>query len=156
MYTFTVSLCKVIGIPSPDIKRRGVKLTTHFHQMQSSRMRGDLPPLLHTSSCRGTILRLHLTVLGEYKLRRYCLRNSLHSHATSSLLGPESQHHFVEGFAYLLFRNLYASLNVRAIKSRRMIWAVYIAQMAELRNAYCVSVGKTEGKRPLRRRRRGL
>jgi hypothetical protein len=51
-------------------------------------------------------------------------------------------------------RNLYASPNVvRVIKSRRMRLALHIAQMGELRNAYCVSVGRPEGKRPLRRRR---
>jgi hypothetical protein len=35
------------------------------------------------------------------------------------------------------------------IKSRRMRWAGYIAQMGEKRNAYRILVGKPEGKRPL-------
>jgi len=54
-------------------------------------------------------------------------------------------------------RNFYSSANVvRVMKSRRMRRVGRVAQMGELRNAYCVSVGKPEGKRPLRRRRRGL
>jgi hypothetical protein len=40
------------------------------------------------------------------------------------------------------------------IKSRRMIWAVYVAQMGEKRNAYRIMVGEPDGKRPLERTRR--
>jgi hypothetical protein len=40
------------------------------------------------------------------------------------------------------------------IKSRRMRWAGHIARMGAKRNAYRVLVGKSEGKRPLGRRRR--
>jgi hypothetical protein len=35
------------------------------------------------------------------------------------------------------------------IKSRRMIWAGYVAQMGEKRNACRILVGNPEGKRPL-------
>jgi hypothetical protein len=40
------------------------------------------------------------------------------------------------------------------IKSRRMRWAGYVAQMVEERNAYRMLVGQPEGKRPLGRPRR--
>jgi hypothetical protein len=50
--------------------------------------------------------------------------------------------------------NLYFSLTiVRVIKSRRMRWAGHVARMWEMRCVYRVLVGKTEGKRPLRRPR---
>jgi hypothetical protein len=55
------------------------------------------------------------------------------------------------------FRSLCSSPGVvRVIKSGRMGWAVHVARMGELRIAYCVSVGKPEGKRPLGGRGRGL
>jgi hypothetical protein len=38
--------------------------------------------------------------------------------------------------------------------SRRMRWAGHVARMAETRNAYRISVGMPEGKRPLGRPRR--
>jgi hypothetical protein len=43
---------------------------------------------------------------------------------------------------------------IRQIKSRRMRWAGHVARMVEERKLYKVSVGKPEGKRPLRRPRR--
>jgi hypothetical protein len=49
--------------------------------------------------------------------------------------------------------NLYSS-PIRMIKSRRMRWAGHVARMGEKRNAYRVSVGKPEGRRPLGRPRR--
>ena len=51
--------------------------------------------------------------------------------------------------------DLYSSPNIlRVIKSRRMRWAGHVARTGEEREAYRVSVGKPEGKRPLERRRR--
>jgi hypothetical protein len=51
--------------------------------------------------------------------------------------------------------NLYSSPSIiRIIKSRRMRWAGHGARMGEKRNVYRLSVGKTEGKRPLGRPRR--
>jgi hypothetical protein len=51
--------------------------------------------------------------------------------------------------------NLYSSPSIiRMIKSRRMGWAGYVAQMEENRNTYRILVGKLEGKRPLGRPRR--
>jgi hypothetical protein len=39
------------------------------------------------------------------------------------------------------------------IKSRRMRWAGHVARMWDKRNAYRISVGKPQGKRPLGRPR---
>ena len=51
--------------------------------------------------------------------------------------------------------DLYSSPNiVRGIKSRRMRWAGHVARMGEERGVYRVLVGKSEGRRPLGRRRR--
>jgi hypothetical protein len=53
-----------------------------------------------------------------------------------------------------VLKNLYCSPNIlRVIKSRRMIWAGYVARMGEERGAYRVLVGKPERKRPLERPR---
>jgi len=50
---------------------------------------------------------------------------------------------------------LYSSPNiVRVIKSRRMRWARHMTRMGEERGVYRVLVGKSEGRRPLGRRRR--
>ena len=50
--------------------------------------------------------------------------------------------------------NLYFSPNtVRAIKSRRIIWAGHVARMGERRGVYGVLAGKPVGKRPLGRHR---
>jgi hypothetical protein len=51
--------------------------------------------------------------------------------------------------------NLYSSpSNIRIVKSRRMKWAGYVAQIGEKRSVYRLLVGKPEGKRPLGRPRR--
>jgi hypothetical protein len=51
--------------------------------------------------------------------------------------------------------NLYCSSSIiRIIKSRRMTWSGHVARIGEKRNAYRISVGKLEGKRPLGRPRR--
>jgi hypothetical protein len=51
--------------------------------------------------------------------------------------------------------DLYSSPSIiRIIKSRRMRWEGHVARMGENRNAYRLLVGKSEGKRPLRRPRR--
>jgi hypothetical protein len=49
--------------------------------------------------------------------------------------------------------NLYASPNIRVIKSRRMRWAGNVACMGGIRNAY-ILVGKPHGIRPPGRPRR--
>jgi hypothetical protein len=41
--------------------------------------------------------------------------------------------------------NLYSSLNIRVIKSRRMRWAGHVACMGEGRGVYRVLVGRPEG-----------
>jgi hypothetical protein len=51
---------------------------------------------------------------------------------------------------------LYSSPSIiRMMKSRRMRWAGHVARMGEKRNAYRILLGKSEGKRPLGRPRRG-
>jgi hypothetical protein len=50
---------------------------------------------------------------------------------------------------------LYSSPGIiKMMKSRRMRWAGHVARVGEKRNAYRISVGKPEGKRPLERPRR--
>ena len=50
---------------------------------------------------------------------------------------------------------LYCSANiVRVIKWRIMRWLGHVARIGERRGVYRVLVGKSEGKRPLRRHRR--
>jgi hypothetical protein len=50
---------------------------------------------------------------------------------------------------------LYSSPSiVRVIKARRMRWAGHVASMGEVRGAYNILVGKSEGRRPLGRPRR--
>jgi hypothetical protein len=50
--------------------------------------------------------------------------------------------------------NFYSSPSIiRTIKSRRMRWAGNVARRGEMRNAYRIFVGKSEGKRPLGRPR---
>jgi hypothetical protein len=48
---------------------------------------------------------------------------------------------------------LFAALNIRVIKSRRMRWLGHIACMGEMRNAYRIFIGKSTGKEPHRRPR---
>jgi hypothetical protein len=51
--------------------------------------------------------------------------------------------------------NLYASPNViNVIESRRTKWAVRLARIAEMRNAYRILFGEPEGRRPHGRPRR--
>jgi hypothetical protein len=52
--------------------------------------------------------------------------------------------------------NLYASPNIRVVKSRRMIWAGHVARMGRMRNAYSILAGRPEEKRPHGRLRRRL
>jgi len=47
-------------------------------------------------------------------------------------------------------RNLYISPNIiRAIKSRRLKWSGHVARMGEIKNAYRILVGNSEGKKTL-------
>jgi hypothetical protein len=51
--------------------------------------------------------------------------------------------------------NLYSSPNrITMIKSNRITWTGYVARTVEKRNSYRISVGKSEGKRPLGRQER--
>jgi hypothetical protein len=59
----------------------------------------------------------------------------------------------LETLRYEELNNLYASPNVMAIESRRMKWPGHVARMSDVRHAYRILVRKTEGKRPLGRRR---
>jgi hypothetical protein len=51
--------------------------------------------------------------------------------------------------------DLYSSPSIiRVVKSRKMRWAGHVARMGEVRNAYRLLMGKSEGRRPLGRPRR--
>jgi hypothetical protein len=50
---------------------------------------------------------------------------------------------------------LYSPNIIRVIKSRKLRWAGRVAYMGERRGAYRILVERPEGKRPLRKRRRG-
>jgi hypothetical protein len=58
------------------------------------------------------------------------------------------------GTSYILKQVLLKFIFALIIKARRMRWVGYVARMGEKRNAYRLSVGKPEGRRPLRRPRR--
>jgi hypothetical protein len=45
--------------------------------------------------------------------------------------------------------NMYASPNIKVIKSRSMSFKCHVARMGEMRSAYNILVGKPERKRPL-------
>jgi hypothetical protein len=82
-------------------------------------------------------------------------------------VGAHLLHTFIKGKSYIWtevtgewrklhneeLHNLYSSPNIRHIKSRIMRWAGHVACMEEERKVYKVLVGKSEGKRPLRRLR---
>jgi hypothetical protein len=51
-------------------------------------------------------------------------------------------------------RNMYSSLNIKRIKSRRMRWAGYVVRMGETRNIHKLVVRISEDKRPFGRPRR--
>jgi hypothetical protein len=52
------------------------------------------------------------------------------------------------------FHDLYSSPStIRKIKWKRMSWAWHVARTGEKRKAYRLLVGKTDGKRPLRKPR---
>jgi hypothetical protein len=51
--------------------------------------------------------------------------------------------------------NVYTSPNIIPVINQGERCAWHVARMGEMRNAYNILVGKPEGKRPLRRRRRG-
>jgi hypothetical protein len=73
----------------------------------------------------------------------------------SSVLGPKREE--VAGGWKRLHNeephNLYALPNITSvIKSRRMAWTEHVARMGEV-NEYQILIGKSDGKRPLRRPR---
>jgi hypothetical protein len=50
--------------------------------------------------------------------------------------------------------SLYSSSDIiRMVKSRRMRWAGHAVHMGQMKNAYKIMVGKSKGKRPLKRPR---
>jgi hypothetical protein len=48
-------------------------------------------------------------------------------------------------------RKLYASPNIRVIKSRKMRGVDHVARMGQMKNSYTILVEKPEGKTPLKR-----
>jgi hypothetical protein len=78
--------------------------------------------------------QLYKTLYDFQVLRKYGLQVKLHNKELNNLY--------------------FSSSMIRMIKSRKMKWAGHVAQIGEKRNAYRISVGKPEGKRPLGRPRR--
>jgi hypothetical protein len=90
-----------------------------------------------------------LTVRDEHKLRVF------ENRVLRSIFGPKRDGGVTGGWRKLYneeLQNVYSSPSViRMIKSRRMRWAGHVARMGEKRNVYRLLVGKSEGKRPLRK-----
>jgi hypothetical protein len=93
-----------------------------------------------------------LTLRKEHRLRVF------ENRVLRKILGPKRE----EDGSWRKLRNdklhsLYSSPNViGVIKSRKMRWARHVARMGEGRGVYRVLIGRSEGKRPLRRPRRRL
>jgi hypothetical protein len=95
-------------------------------------------------------VKLGLTLREEHRLRVF------ENRVLRRIFGPKRDE--VTGGWRKLYneelRDMYSLPSlIRIIKSRRMRWAGHVARMGEKRNTYRLSVGKPEGKRPLRRRR---
>jgi hypothetical protein len=121
-----------------------VKLTTHFHLV---------PPWrgAQLKNCEIWSLSLSLTKGREHRLR------VLENRVLRRIFGLKREE-VAEGWRRLHneeLHNLYASPNViSVIRSRMIREAEYIAPLGEVRNAYNISVGKPQGRRPLERLRR--
>jgi hypothetical protein len=92
-----------------------------------------------------------LTVREEHKLKVF------ENRVLRRIFGPKRVG-MMEGWIKLHnkeLHNLYSLQSIIGIiKSRRVRWEGYVAQMEEKRNVYRLLVGKPEGKRPLGRPRR--
>jgi hypothetical protein len=90
-----------------------------------------------------------LTLREEHRLR------VLENRVLRGIFGPKRDE-VIGGWRKLSneeLHNLYCSPSIIRIKSRRMRWAGHVARMGEKRNAYRISVGNPDVKRPLGRPR---
>jgi hypothetical protein len=91
-----------------------------------------------------------LTLREEHKLRVF------ENRVLRRIFGPRKEKH--ESWRKLHndeLHCLYSSTNiVKVIKSRRMRWVGHMARMEGKRGVYRVSIGRSEGRRPLGRPRR--
>jgi hypothetical protein len=78
------------------------------------------------------------------------MTEGIETRVMSRIFGP-NRVEIIEGWTKLLnegFQDLYSSPNIiRIIKSRRISWAGYVAQMRMKRSVHRVLAGKPEGKR---------
>jgi hypothetical protein len=92
-------------------------------------------------------VKLGLTLRGERRLKvfEYRMLRRIFGPKREEVAGGWRRQHNEE------LHKLYASANIiRLIKSRK-IWVGHVARMVETRNAYNISAGETEVKRPLGR-----
>jgi hypothetical protein len=68
------------------------------------------------------------------------------------IFGPKRDE-VIEGENYIMRSCMVCTLHP-VIKARRMRWAGHVACMGEVRGAYSILVGRSEGRRPLGRPRR--
>jgi hypothetical protein len=109
-----------------------------------------LPPTRVLTFTSEPVSTWSLTLREEHRLRVFenRVRRRIFGPKRDEVTGEWRKLHNEE------LRDLYSSPSIiRITKLKRMRWVGHVARMGEKRNAYRLSVGKPEGKRPLERSR---
>jgi hypothetical protein len=77
------------------------------------------------------------------------MQMSIHRHKTGEVTEGLIKLHKYELHNLYIYPN-----NIMVIKSRRMRWMTHVSRMGDMRNAFKILVGKSEGKRPCGRQNR--